>query len=325
MRRFLSNLVLLGAFGAMVGCMSTPIHNAPVAQQGPYLFTYFTGNGQSGLHLAYSHDAYHWKKVEGVAPLSPKISAAKLMRDPSVAQGPDGTYHMVWTSGWTEQSIGYASTTDFIHWSEQRELPVMAHEASARNTWAPEIIFDETQQHFMIFWASTLPEQFKETAGSSEEGYNHRIYYTTTRDFTSFTPTQLLLDPGFSVIDASFFTFNNQLYLVVKNETRYPAKKYIKLAKADSFTGPFHEWSEPISPKGLWIEGPSTVVRDGEVIIYFDAYIDKYYGAIKSKDLINWEDVSEQMQFPDAGTPSRMRHGSAFTLDSSTLNRLLSE
>ena len=56
----------------------------------------------------------------------------------------------------------------------------------------------------MIFWASTIPGRFPQTAGSSEEKYNHRIYGTTTKDFVTFTPTTLFYDPGFSVIDATF-------------------------------------------------------------------------------------------------------------------------
>lgn len=37
------------------------------------------------------------------------------MRDPSICQGPDGIYHLVWTSSWTDRIIGYASSRDLIH------------------------------------------------------------------------------------------------------------------------------------------------------------------------------------------------------------------
>src|SRR4051812_44028150 len=66
-----------------------------------FLFTYFTKNGEDGLHLAASVDGYKWDKLnDGKSYLAPKVGKSKLMRDPSVARGPDGTYHMVWTSGW---------------------------------------------------------------------------------------------------------------------------------------------------------------------------------------------------------------------------------
>jgi hypothetical protein len=104
---------------------------APVAVQGPpgYLFAYFIGNGEDGLHLAASKDGYRWEKLGGGAQLpDAQVGKSKLMRDPCIVRGPDGTYHMVWTSGWNENGIGYASSKDLVHWSAQREVPVMAHE-----------------------------------------------------------------------------------------------------------------------------------------------------------------------------------------------------
>src|SRR3954464_5837127 len=74
-----------------------------------YLFTYFTKNGEDGLHLAWSADGYTWEKLnDAKSYLAPTGGRSKLMRDPCVARGPDGTYHMVWTAGWTENDIGYA-------------------------------------------------------------------------------------------------------------------------------------------------------------------------------------------------------------------------
>ena len=112
------------------------VTSALAASDTAYLFTYFTRNGEDGLHLAWSEDGYQWQSLnEGRSSLTPKIGTKeKLLRDPCVARGPDGTYHMVWTSGWWEKGIGYASTKDFITWSEQREISVMAHEPTARKS-----------------------------------------------------------------------------------------------------------------------------------------------------------------------------------------------
>lgn len=280
-----------------------------------YIFTYFTKNGEDGLHLAASTDGYRWQKLtRGENHWRPTIGISKLMRDPSVVQGPDGTYHMVWTSGWNENNIGYASTKDFITWSAQKELPVMAHEPEVLNSWAPEIVYDKKTKGFVIFWSSTIPGKFTATAGSSEEKYNHRLYYTTTKDFVKFEPTKLFYDPGFSVIDATFLDFKGKLHLIVKDETRFPPKKYLQQANAKSFTGPFETLSAPITKEGYWVEGPTAVQVGDEAIIYYDAYTTKHYGAIKSKDLITWEDVSSQMSFPDEGTPIRMRHGTVISV-----------
>ena len=280
-----------------------------------YLFTYFTKNGEDGLHLAWSADGYKWEKLgEGKSYLAPTVGKSKLMRDPCPVRGPDGTFHLVWTSGWTENDIGYASTRDFLTWSAQREIPVMAHEPTVRNSWAPEVHYDEQRGEFIIFWASTIPGQFAETAGASESDYNHRMYFTTTKDFSAFAPTRLFYDPGFSVIDATFLHADGRHYLIVKDETRNPPKKHLRIATAESVHGPFGKLSAPFTPAGLWSEGPTAIKIGEDYLVYFEAYMEKHYCAMRSRDLKTWEDVTSRMSFPDAGTPTRMKHGTVIAV-----------
>jgi hypothetical protein len=292
-----------------------------------YLFTYFTKNGEDGLHLAWSEDGYQWQSLrEGRSVLPPKIGTKeKLLRDPCVARGPDGTYHLVWTSGWWEKGIGYASTKDFITWTEQREIPVMTHEPAARNSWAPEITYDEARGEFVIFWATTIPGRFPQTAGVSEDELNHRIYCTTTKDFRVFTPTALFYDPGFSCIDMTFLREDGRLWLIIKNETKFPEPaKNLRLARAESVHGPFGPLSAPFSPPGLWSEGPSAIRIGDDYLVYFEAYRAKHYCAMRSKDLQTWEDVTAKMQFLFPGTPERMKHGSVMAVPRALIDRLRS-
>ena len=290
-----------------------------------YLFTYFIGNGEDGLHLAASKDGYDWDKLGGGRSyLAPQVGKSKLMRDPSIVRGPDGTYHMVWTSGWNENNIGYASSKDLIHWSAQQEVPVMAHEAGVLNAWAPEIVYDDKRGEFLIFWASTIPGRFAATDGSSEEKYNHRMYFTTTRDFISYAPAKLYYDPGFSVIDATILRTKDANYLLVKDETRNPPKKYLQLAAAPDLQGPFGKLSTPITAPGLWVEGPTALQIGEDVIVYYDAYITKHYGAMRSRDLVHWEDVTAKMHFPDEGTPQRLRHGTVIAVPQALIDCLTS-
>jgi hypothetical protein len=139
-----------------------------------YLFTSFRGNGEDGLHLAYSRDGYNWTDLGGPF-LRPKVGVSKLMRDPCIIQGPDGTFHMVWTSGWGEKGIGYANSKDLIHWSDQKYIEVMVQEPQARNCWAPEVFYDESGKQYVIFWSTTIPGRFPETEASGDRGWNHRI------------------------------------------------------------------------------------------------------------------------------------------------------
>ena len=311
----------LGAL-ALAGVAAGAAENATA-----YLFTYFTKNGEDGLHLAWSADGYKWGKLGGgKSYLKPTVGKDKLMRDPCVVRGPDGTYHMVWTSGWWENNIGYASTKDFITWSEPKQLPVMAHEPTVRNTWAPEVAYDEKRQEFIVFWSSTIPGRFPDTAGASEDQLNHRLYFTTTKDFVTLAPTKLLYDPGFSVIDATFLATREGLRLIVKDERKFPEpRKYLQMAQAADLQGPFTNLSEPITPKGLWVEGPTALRVGDDYIVYFDAYMKRHYGALRSRDFKTWEDVTAQMSFPDEGTPLRMRHGTAIAVPRNVVDRLLTD
>ena len=84
-----------------------------------YLFSYFINDSRDGLHLAYSLDGLTWTPLNhGKSFLIPTVGKDRLMRDPSICQAPDGTFHMVWTSSWTDRIIGYASSPDLIHWSD---------------------------------------------------------------------------------------------------------------------------------------------------------------------------------------------------------------
>jgi hypothetical protein len=308
----------------LILCLAVTLSSS--ASDDVYLFSYFVGNGEDGLHLAWSEAGYHWEAVnEGRSFLTPEIGhKEKLMRDPCVVQGPDGVYHLVWTSGWKEAGIGYASTRDFITWSPQREIPVMGHEPGVRNCWAPEIVYDETRGEFVIFWASTVTGAFSETAGASEEAYNHRMYATTTRDFVTFTPTRLFYDPGFSVIDATFLRrADGHLDWIVKDETVNPVKKHLRRASAESVQGPFGELGSPFTPDGVWVEGPTAIAIGSEVLVYFDAYQVRRYGAMRSRDGgKTWTDVSAEMHFPFEGTERRMRHGTVFKVSRSLMGKL---
>ena len=284
-----------------------------------YVFTYFKGNGEDGLHLAYSEDGYKWNTLKNdTSFLTPEVGKDKLMRDPCVIKGGDGLYHMVWTVSWTDKGIGYASSKDLIHWSKQEFIPVMAHEEKTRNTWAPEITYDEKSKTYMIYWASTIDGRFLETKSEEEKGYNHRIYYTTTKDFKKFSKTKLLYEPGFNVIDATIVKTDNGFTMYLKDETKVPVQKNLKIATSKKLEGPYTKASEPITGN-YWAEGPTAIEINKEWIVYFDKYTQKKYGAVKQTSK-GWEDISDQVSFP-AGT----RHGTVLKVSSEEINALKKE
>ena len=230
------------------------------AVEGPYLFSYFTGNGEDGLHLVYSYDGLKWQKLKnGQSFLTPQVGS-KLMRDPSICTGPDGTFHLVWSSGWWDKGFGIAHSKDLIHWSEQTWLEVMKHEPDAMNCWAPEIYYDDATREYLIFWSTTIPGRFPETDTQTDDGRtrNHRIYCVTTSDFETYTEPRLFYDGGFNAIDAMIVKDSNTYVMFVKDETFEPVnKKNIRIAIADKAEGPYSPASKPFSPD--WVEGPTAI------------------------------------------------------------------
>jgi len=303
-----------GVFGcAMLKDGGNPAGNA-AGEKKAYLFTSFRGNGEDGLHLAYSRDGYRWTDLEKVF-LRPRVGKSKLMRDPCIIQGPDGTFHMVWTTGWWEKGIGYAHSRDLLSWSEQKYIEVMAHEGDAKNCWAPEVFYDELKGQYLIFWATTIPGRFPQTEKKGDN--NHRIYYVATKDFQTFSRAKLFYEHGFNVIDSTIIRDKARYLMFLKDETRNPPQKNIRLATATSAEGPYSKPSEAITGQ-YWAEGPTAIKIGDTWFVYFDKYRKHNYGVVISKDLKSWRDISDKLEFPKGS-----RHGTVLAVSNRVLEELL--
>ncbi|MBN2685697.1 MAG: family 43 glycosylhydrolase [Pontiellaceae bacterium] len=105
--------------------------------------------------------------------------------------------------------------------------------------------------------------------------------------------------------------------MFVKNENPNPPEKNIRITTAPQAAGPYSlNVSEPITGD-YWAEGPTSLKVGDDVYVYFDKYRDHQYGAVRSDNLIDWEDVSDQVSFP-----SGIRHGTAFTVDAEFVEQL---
>lgn len=307
-------LGILAASALLPGGIATKSFAAEnKAGEGPYLFSYFKDNGQDGLHLAYSNDGLTWKSLNGDKPLTSPAVGGKLMRDPSIVQGPDGVFHMVWSSGWADRGFGYASSKDLVHWGEHRYIPVNEKIVGANNTWAPDMFYDAASKQFVMVFATTILGKFPET--DKEGDQNHRQYAVTTKDFVTFSEPFLFFNPGYNCIDGTLFATDQGLSFIYKDE-RLKGKRLHLVTSA----GLGKPWSEPGKPilERDWVEGP-TVLRVGSVWrLYFDQYTRHRYGAAESKDGIHWEDISDKVTFPEGA-----RHGTAFSVSSDVLDDLL--
>ena len=223
------------------------------AQQKVYISTSFHEPATEGLRFIYSYDGWNWQQIDGIW-LRPEVGQQKVMRDPSIIRTPDGMFHLVWTSSWRgDRGFGYACSKDLVHWSEQRFIEVMT-DTTTVNVWAPELFWDDVKQQAVIVWASCIPGKFPD--GQEEHKNNHRLYYTTTKDFKKFTPAKLMIEPGFSCIDATLVKRGKNDYVMVLKDNTRPERD-IKVAYAKSPYGPWSKASEPFT--GKMMEGPTVL------------------------------------------------------------------
>ena len=258
-----------------------------------FLYTSFHEPANQGLRLLYSEDGYHWDSLPGIF-IDPKAGADKIMRDPSMVQGPDGTFHLVWTLAWKgNHGFGYASSRDLIHWSSEKVIPIMDSLKSTVNVWAPELFYRKDHKDFLVIWASTIPYKFPK--GIEDEDNNHRLYYSVTRDFKHFSEPGLYYDPGFSSIDATLVQRGrSDFVLVFKDNTRH--QRDIKVAFGKTALGPFGPASKAFTP--TYSEGPSVLKEKGRYLIYYDWYRQGQFGAARTKDFKHFENITSRVQVP---------------------------
>lgn len=270
---------------------------------------YFTGNGETGAHLATSVDGWTWQPL-----LTPILRPPTdtLLRDPAVVKFRNQAV-MVWTTNWWSLEFGLATSLDpdLKMWSAPRRVPVMDSMPGTLNVWAPEAVVDPKTGKLIIFWSSTVEGKFLETERSDGDrdakgrALNHRFYYTTTPDLLAFAPPKLLWDPGFNSIDATMIEWKGQWVMIGKDETKVPTPaKCLFVATAPHPLGPWKLIKKRITAEGHWAEGPTVVNLGDRLRVYYDRYMDNRWGAVESANLTDWTDVSEKVRFVPGG-----RHG----------------
>lgn len=299
----MKKLFLLLAFPFVLGSCAKDV----------YMFSSFQEPANEGLRYLYSKDGYHWNQLNNIY-LKPELGSQKIMRDPSIVRDKHGVYHLVWTIAWKgDKGIGYASSKDLINWENKKIIPVMEHEPTTVNVWAPELFYDEDADRFIIIWASTIPHRFPK--GIEPEDNNQRMYYTTTKDFKSFSETKLFADPEFSIIDAVIVKkAKNDYVLVLKDNTR--PNRNLKVAFANNPLGPYENVSKEYSD--YLTEGPSVVKIGKEWLIYFDSYGSKSYEAVSTTDFKNFKKINDKIS-----VPQDHKHGTIFKASNKDLKKLL--
>ena len=117
--------------------------------------------------------------------------------------------------------------------------------------------------------------------------------------------------------DATIARDGRRYVMFLKDETRYPPAKNLRLATADAPGGAWGRPSPPITGS-VWAEGPTAITIGGTWFVYFDAYAEGRYGLVTSKDLVVWQDESARLRIPKGH-----RHGSVIRVPRAILDGLV--
>ncbi|BBO31191.1 family 43 glycosylhydrolase [Lacipirellula parvula] len=304
-RRTLAGALLTLAFI----CGASP---ALAADPTGYVYAYFKGGwptgGSSGVFLSFSTDGLNFTPLNNdqaviTPPRAPAFPAGEnQMRDPSVVRGPDGKFHMVWTTGITTKTIGYSSSDDLVTWSTPKRIEVWGAGVNVANTWAPELYYDEEQEKYLVVWASNL------------NNGPHKLYSFTTTDFDTFSQPKEFYYAGQTVIDGMIARdeANDRYLMAVKDELN--GFKNVWLATSDEAQGPYVRGAAPIIGPGSAIEpnaveGPSIIKVGDTWQLHYDAYGAGYLGVATSTDLQTWVNRTAEAKLPNTGNP---HHGTVF-------------
>ena len=169
-----------------------------------YLMAHFDHEWPYGeqIYLAHSSDGLHWNDLNGGQPVLRSTVGTEGVRDPALIRSPEGDrywiiatdLHIASGTSW-DDAVNRASTslvvwesTNLVDWSAPRLADVAGGIQGAGNAWAPEAIFDPATNDYVVYWATHAP---------LNGIWKHRIYYSRTKDFRTFTAAQVYIDrPG---------------------------------------------------------------------------------------------------------------------------------
>lgn len=293
-----------------------------------YLFVHFIGDFKNGeqVYFSVSKDGLHWKELNEAKPVLTSTEGDKGVRDPFIVKHPNtGIYYLFGTDlsmyhrnhEWEKAVLNGSrdiivwESTDLVHWSESRFCTVGLPEAGC--VWAPEAIYDEEEEAFLVFWASNIKERDDKEA-------RHRIYASYTNDFKEFTPPKKYIEKEQSVIDTTIVYKDNYYYRFTKDEKT----KKIILDKGKDLKGYFEEVSSETLSKAEGLEGPQVYpLSQNRWILIVDQFAKGLgYVPYEIKDF-NTGDIQLLDQNAYNFGKTRKRHGGVIPISEEEYNKLI--
>ncbi len=302
---FMKQFIII-AFTALVLCPCQAKKPQKEERKVAYLAAYMKGNDEKNMYYALCENKFIFSALnEG----NPVISASfddKLLRDPMVLQGKDGVYHLVATVSWKNRPFTIWDSKDLITWENERLVDIAPE--GATKTWAPEFVYDEEKDLYLVYWTAEIHDDWSTAS----------IYYATTKDFVNFSDTRILYKEDDGILDANIVKVNGLYHLIYR-------RNGIRIVTSAHAQGPYSN-SQLLTPEN--VEGPFAFpLKEGNgygiVWDYFGKSLG--YGLWTSPDFKEWIPVTNK-KYPyyneNVEFPAGIRHGSIVGLTQKELKKI---
>ena len=262
---------------------------------GKYLMVYFTGNEpeQERIRFAVSGDGYDFSPLNGNEPVITQTLGTKSARDPYIFRAEDGGYYILATDmkseeGWSSNHrIIVWKSDDLTDWTEVGLIDMKDYGLpDTVRAWAPQAIWDEGENAYMIYWANCENSAEKDWSGTV-------MWYAYTTDFTTLnTKPEVLFAPasGKDAIDADIIEKDGVFYMYYKDEN----ESRICYATADKPSGPYTEPEDPVvSVFFANVEGNFIYNIEGtdSYVMMLDCYSDGKFVLQQTEDMVSFKRV----------------------------------
>ena len=330
--------------------------SAPAAERDHYLFVCYAENYDwngdrlttEEIYFGLSADGMNWQNInvytlngrEYTRPILRSTVGDMGTRDPHIVRSPDGDKFYVLATDLHavgnpvperegaefkrssfdcvngNRDLVIWETNDLTDWGEPRL--VKCNFASAGNTYAPEAVWDEAKQAYLVYWASKDNAELNPD-GSYKASKVGKIYYCYTRDFNTFSEPTLWLASTDDAMKSAFPNVSGE-YDVYDTTIRYDpydglyyrfgTKNRLYVQTSTSLDGP---WSDAIALPGSLnngnIEAPTTYqLPDGSWMLLGDNYRQYVpYQAAHLADFVAGNYTAKSFQYASNGP--RYKHG----------------
>ncbi len=299
-----------------------------------YLFVHFVGTEQTSddeqIYFSVSEDGKNWTTLNNGKFVLKSNVGEQGVRDPHIIRGEDGRFFLIATdlsiysrqddsNRWEacqqrgSKSIVVWESSDLVNWSEANLVKVAADNAGC--AWAPESVYDNEKNAYMVFWASkTADDNYK----------TQRIYRSYTTDFKTFGAPEVYIDGGdISNIDTTITSHEGVYYRFTKNES----KSSVTMMKSASLSGSWKD-VETYTINGVagntvtGYEGPTIYKMNGENkwCLLLDYYSKSQgYKPFVTEDIAKGDFTSAV----DFNTDAKYRHGTVMPITKAEYDALV--